>query len=46
MGNAILAMPVVANNVLYIATKNRLFAIEPAGEQQVTQGARRVPTEE
>ena len=31
MANSICAMPVVANNVLYIATRNRLFAIAAEG---------------
>ena len=38
MGDAIYSSPVAANKVLYIATKNCLFAIGDAGEQQPQQG--------
>jgi outer membrane protein assembly factor BamB len=32
MDNAVYSTPIVANNVLYIANKSTLFALEPKGE--------------
>ena len=32
MGSSVYMTPIVANNVLFISTKNRLFAIEAAHE--------------
>ena len=39
IGNSVYMTPIVANNVLYIATKNTLYAIQP------TQGPRRAGTD-
>ena len=33
MGNSVYSTPIVANNVLYIANRTHLFAIESAGAE-------------
>jgi hypothetical protein len=39
MGNSVYSTPIVANNVLYIACKDRIFSIAPpAGEAPKTGG--------
>ena len=38
MGNSVYSTPIVANNVLYIANKDHVFAIAPPSKEQAKVG--------